>query len=150
MNLLASLLSRLGGSSARRQLAALYRTQAVIEFDTQGTVLSANAAFLSLMHYTLDQVRGQHHRLFVDPAEHQGAGYAAFWDQLRRGEPFVGRCRRIAGDGQEVWLQANYCPVVDARGHVVKVVKYAMDISAEVKRDAEANSQLARWAERRR
>jgi len=145
MNRLAKLFSFLSGKrvSAQRQLQALYRNQAVIEFEPDGTIVFANAPFLQVMGYSLEAIQGQHHRLFVDPAEQHAPEYAAFWARLQRGEAFVGRCRRIASDGKDVWLQANYSPVRDGAGKVVRVVKYAMDISEQVLRDAEANSQLA-------
>ncbi len=140
-----SILSRLGlrSDSPSSQLKALYSTQAVIELDPQGHILFANAQFLDLMGYELDELRGQHHRIFLDPADAQARDYRDFWARLARGQAFVGRCRRIDRQGREVWLQANYSPVLDSRGHVLRVVKYAMDISAEVLRDAEASSQLA-------
>ncbi|MDB5850353.1 MAG: methyl-accepting chemotaxis protein, partial [Rhodoferax sp.] len=145
MNPITSLTSFVRGrsASAERQLEALYRNQAVIEFQPDGTIVFANAPFLGLMGYRLDEVKGRHHRLFVDEAEHHTAEYAGFWERLGRGEAFVGRCRRVTGDGRDVWLQANYSPVLDRAGRVVRVVKYAMDISEQVLRDAEANSQLA-------
>jgi len=140
-----SLVSFLSGRrvSARRQLQSLYRNQAVIEFTPQGDVVFANEPFLALMGYSLDAIKGRHHSMFVDPAERHSGDYAQFWNRLQRGEPFVGRCRRIAGNGGEVWLQANYSPVLDGAGKVVRVVKYAMDISGQVLRDAESQSQLA-------
>ncbi|WP_202759969.1 methyl-accepting chemotaxis protein [Delftia acidovorans] len=140
-----SILSRLGLRSdfPSSQLKALYSTQAVIELDPQGHILFANAQFLDLMGYELDELRGQHHRIFLDPADAQARDYRDFWARLARGQAFVGRCRRIDRQGREVWLQANYSPVLDSRGQVLRVVKYAMDISAEVLRDAEASSQLA-------
>ncbi|MPT06138.1 MAG: methyl-accepting chemotaxis protein [Delftia sp.] len=140
-----SILSRLGlrSDSPSSQLKALYSTQAVLELDPQGHILFANAQFLDLMGYELDELRGQHHRIFLDPADAQARDYRDFWARLARGQAFVGRCRRIDRQGREVWLQANYSPVLDSRGQVLRVVKYAMDISAEVLRDAEASSQLA-------
>ena len=140
-----SLVSFLSGRrvSARRQLQSLYRNQAVIEFTPQGDVVFANEPFLALMGYSLDAIKGRHHSMFVDPAERHSGDYAQFWNRLQSGEPFVGRCRRIAGNGGEVWLQANYSPVLDGAGKVVRVVKYAMDISGQVLRDAESQSQLA-------
>ena len=139
-----SILSRLGlrSDSPSSQLKALYSTQAVLELDPQGHILFANAQFLDLMGYELDELRGQHHRIFLDPADAQARDYRDFWARLARGQAFVGRCRRIDRQGREVWLQANYSPVLDSRGQVLRVVKYAMDISAEVLRDAEASSQL--------
>ncbi|MFM9924684.1 PAS domain-containing methyl-accepting chemotaxis protein [Variovorax sp. H27-G14] len=145
MNPFASLVSLLSGRrvSARRQLQSLYRNQAVIEFTPDGTVVFANEPFLALMGYSLDALKGRHHRTLVDPVEQESPEHAQFWRRLQRGEAFVGRCRRITGDGSEVWLQANYSPVLDASGKVVRVVKYAMDISQQALRDAETQSQLA-------
>ncbi len=131
------------GSLAQRQLQAVYRNQAVISFDPQGKVLDANALFLELMCYRLDEVRGQHHRMFVDAQEQQTPAYAAFWQRLGRGEAFVGRCRRVTGEGQDVWLQANYSPVLGLGGRVERIVKYAMDVTSEVLHEAETSSQLA-------
>ncbi|APW39598.1 histidine kinase [Rhodoferax koreense] len=129
-------------ASPRRQLEALYRNQAVIEFLPNGAVVHANPKFLALMGYSLDEIKGQHHRIFVDRQEHHSPDYAAFWNRLRSGEAFLGRCRRLTGDGREVWLQANYSPILDGAGRVVRIVKYAMDISAQVLRDSEIDSQL--------
>ena len=145
MSATSSFLSRLfgRGASPRRQLQALYGNQAVIEFEPDGRIVAANPAFLGLMGYRLEDVRGKHHRVFVDDAEQCTPAYAHFWDRLRRGEAFVGRCRRVTGDGGEVWLQANYSPVPDASGRIVRVVKYATDITEQVRRDAEVDSQLA-------
>ncbi|MGJ7557141.1 methyl-accepting chemotaxis protein [Variovorax sp. RB3P1] len=145
MNLFASLVSLVSGPrvSARRQLQSLYRNQAVIEFEPDGTVVYANESFLALMGYSLRELKGRHHRTFVDATEQGSPNYLQFWNRLQRGEAFVGRCRRITGNGGEVWLQANYSPVLDGSGKVVRVVKYAMDISQQVLRDAETQSQLA-------
>lgn len=92
------------GASAKRQLQALYNTQAVIEFTPDGRILTANPSFLGLMGYDLDQLRGQHHRLFVDPEGHDEQAYRAFWEQLARGDAFLGRCKRRTGAGKPVWL----------------------------------------------
>ena len=107
-----SILSRLGlrSDSPSSQLKALYSTQAVLELDPQGHILFANAQFLDLMGYELDELRGQHHRIFLDPADAQARDYRDFWARLARGQAFVGRCRRIDRQGREVWLQANYSP----------------------------------------
>ena len=129
--------------SAKRQLEALCRNQAVIEFLPNGTIVYANRPFLQRMGYSMDELTGRHHSIFVDEAEQHTHEYASFWQRLRSGEAFVGRCRRIAGDGSDVWLQAIYSPILDRAGRVVRVVKYAMDISEQVLREAETNSQLA-------
>ncbi len=138
------LLDRLrSGRAMRRQLDALYRNQAVIEFDAQGTILAANENFTKTIGYALSDLKGRHHRMLVDPDEADTRDYAQFWERLRSGEAFVGRCRRIRGDGSDIWLQANYSPILDESGKVVRIVKYAMDITSQALQDAEAQSQLA-------
>jgi methyl-accepting chemotaxis protein len=114
------------------QIAALHRSQAVIAFDPTGTILEANGNFLETMGYRLEEIRGQHHGVFVDPAERSSAGYRAFWEGLGRGEFAGGEFRRIAKGGRDVWIQATYNPILDASGCVLKVVKFAADITAQV------------------
>ena len=114
------------------QIAALHRSQAVIAFDPTGTILEANGNFLETMGYRLEEIRGQHHGVFVDPAERASAGYRAFWEGLGRGEFAGGEFRRIAKGGRDVWIQATYNPILDASGCVLKVVKFAADITAQV------------------
>lgn len=114
------------------QVEALRRSQAVIAFNADGTILDANANFLATMGYRLDEIAGQHHSLFVDPSERQSEAYAAFWARLRRGEFASDEFRRIAKGGRDVWIQATYNPVLDAQGQVLKVVKFATDITAQV------------------
>ncbi len=116
------------------QIAAINRVQAVIEFALDSTILHANSNFLSALGYTLDEVRGQRHAMFVAPEERDTPAYRAFWEALRRGEPQAAEFRRIAKDGREVWIQASYNPVLDAAGRPVKVVKFATDITEEVRR----------------
>ncbi|WP_209318473.1 methyl-accepting chemotaxis protein [Falsiroseomonas selenitidurans] len=115
------------------QLAAIDRSQGVIEFDLEGRVLHANANFLGVVGYTLEEVRGQHHAIFVDPAYRQSPEYRAFWEKLGRGEYDAGQYRRIGRSGQAVWIQASYNPVLDQNGRAFKVVKYATDITAQVR-----------------
>ncbi|ARP89472.1 histidine kinase [Bordetella genomosp. 9] len=134
---------RRAGAADSGELAALYRSQAVIEFDLDGRVLTANDNFLRIFGYELDAVQGQHHRLFVDPAESASPAYTAFWESLARGIPHSGRYRRLARDGRAVWLQASYNPVLDRHGDPVKVMKIATDITEEQRRNDDATGQLA-------
>jgi methyl-accepting chemotaxis protein len=115
------------------QNAAISKAQAVIEFDLTGKIIDANENFLSVMGYTLSEIVGQHHRMFVDPAERGLPAYKAFWEQLARGEYAAAQYRRIAKDGREVWIQASYNPIMDARGRPYKIVKFATDITASHK-----------------
>ena len=114
------------------QIAAINRSQAVIEFTLDGTITDANANFLATMGYTLDEVRGQHHRLFMPPTEAAGADYATFWQALREGRHQAGEFRRIGNGGREVWIFGAYNPVVDAQGKPYGVVKFATDVTQQV------------------
>ena len=124
-------------------VAAISRSQAIIEFDLDGIILTANENFLGLMGYRLDEVVGQHHRLFVDQEEVGAADYQVFWDRLRRGEGQAGEFRRIGRDGRDVWIQATYSPVLDAQGRPVKVVKLASDVTQSKLRNAEFAAKVA-------
>ena len=106
---------------------------AVIEFDLDGKVQEANENFLNAMGYSIDEIRGQHHRMFVDKAYAESADYRAFWEKLGRGEYDAGQYKRIGKGGKEVWLQASYNPILDDDGKPIKVVKYATDITAQVR-----------------
>lgn len=117
--------------------AAIRRSQAVIEFRLDGTILDANENFLKAVGYSRDEVVGQHHRMFVDEVERESRDYAAFWDRLNRGECIEIPCLRIAKGGRRIWLLANYTPILDGSGKPVKVVKFASDITA--RREAMAN-----------
>jgi len=125
------------------QLAAIHKSQAVIEFDLQGHVLAANQNFLDTMGYEAHEVIGQHHRMFVDSQVSESPEYAQFWQRLGSGIHDAGRYRRIARDGRDVWLQASYNPIFDRHGRPFKVVKYATDITEQQRRNADAEGQLA-------
>jgi methyl-accepting chemotaxis protein len=114
----------------RSQLEALHRSQAVIEFDMDGNILTANENFLKTLGYTLSEVEGHQHRMFCESAYVQSAEYKKFWQSLNRGEFQSGEFKRIAKGGREVWIVASYNPVLDAEGHPVKVIKFATDVSA--------------------
>ena len=114
------------------QLSAIGKSQAVIEFTLEGKILTANENFLSALGYTLNEVKGQHHSMFVDPAERQGAEYRSFWEKLGCGEYDAAQYKWIAKGGREIWIQASYNPIADLNGKPVKVVKYATDVTAQV------------------
>ena len=118
------------------QVAAINRSQAVIEFDLDGTIRHANDNFLSAVGYRLDEIVGKHHRIFVDPDDAASPEYSAFWTHLGRGQFDAGQYRRIGKDGSEIWIQASYNPVFDSAGNPLKVVKYATDITAQVQANA--------------
>jgi methyl-accepting chemotaxis protein len=126
----------------RGQVQAIGRSQAVIEFALDGTIQTANENFLKAVGYSLDEVRGQHHRMFVEPAERETAAYQRFWTQLGHGEYQAGQYRRIAKGGREVWLQASYNPIFDGGGRPLKVVKYCTEVTEQKMRAADFEGQV--------
>ena len=116
-------------------IKALMRSTAVIEFNLDGEVITANERFLQGMHYSLEQIKGKHHRLFCEPEEYNSAAYKAFWERLRRGEFVAERFKRIDRHGHVVWLEASYNPVIDTHGKLYKVVKFATVVTEQVNRD---------------
>ncbi|CAO4150689.1 Methyl-accepting chemotaxis protein [Methylorubrum extorquens] len=126
-------------SEAEATLAALGRSLGIIEFSPDGTVLTANENFLSVIGYSLPEIQGQHHSFFVEPDHKTSAEYRAFWDKLHAGEYVAGQFKRIGKGGREIWIEASYNPILDASGRPYKVVKFATDITAQVKLLADLN-----------
>ena len=116
------------------KIRAINRAQAVIEFELDGTVITANENFLRIFGYNLNEVVGKHHRIFCDPGYAESPEYARFWQKLGRGEYEADEFKRISKDGAEVWLQASYNPIFDMEGRPLKVVKFASDITVEMQR----------------
>jgi methyl-accepting chemotaxis protein len=127
----------------RGQLAAIGKSQAVIEFTLDGVILTANSNFLNVLGYTLDEVKGKHHSIFVERGYQQSAEYRVFWERLGRGEYDTGQYKRITKSGHDVWIQASYNPILDANNKPFKVVKYATDITADKIRNADYSGQIA-------
>lgn len=124
----------------RGQLAAINRAQAVIEFSLDGTILDANQNFLDVVGYRLEEIKGKHHRIFVDPAFSSSQEYRSFWDRIGRGDFEAGQYKRIRKDGGAVWIQASYNPILNSEGRPYKVVKYATDITVDtIKKDQTAH-----------
>jgi methyl-accepting chemotaxis protein len=115
------------------QMAAISKSQAVIEFTMDGTIIKANENFLKPLGYTLDEVKGRHHSMFVDDVYRQSAEYKEFWAKLGRGEFQAGEYKRVGKGGKEVWIQGAYNPIFDLNGRPFKVVKYANDVTDEFK-----------------
>ncbi|MGI9518738.1 MAG: methyl-accepting chemotaxis protein, partial [Pirellulaceae bacterium] len=115
------------------QIDAIRKSQAVIEFDMDGNILWANDVFLDAMGYRLDEVQGQHHRMFVDPESRNSDEYADFWARLNRGEFTQAEYRRIGKGGREVWIQGSYNPILDLDGRPCKVIKFATVVTQEVR-----------------
>ena len=113
------------------QITAISRSQAVIEFRMDGTILTANENFLRTMGYSLDEIQGRHHSMFVDQSERNDAAYREFWARLNRGEYQAAEYKRLGKGGREVWIQASYNPILDLNNKPFKVVKYATDTTAQ-------------------
>lgn len=111
------------------KIEAIERSQALIEFTPEGYVLNANRKFLSAMGYTLDEVVGQHHRMFCEPEYAASLGYREFWEKLGKGEYDSSEYKRLSKDGRDVWIQASYNPILDAQGQTYKIVKFATDVT---------------------
>jgi methyl-accepting chemotaxis protein len=124
-------------------IAAISKAQSMVEFSMDGVIQDANDTFLTAMVYTLDEVRGQHHSLFVPPEERMGHEYRAFWDKLSRGQYDTGQYRRFGKGGREVWIQASYNPIIDRSGKPFKVVEFATDITAQRLATANFEGQIA-------
>jgi methyl-accepting chemotaxis protein len=122
---------------ALAQAAAISRSQAVIEFKMDGTIIVANKNFLDAMGYRLDEIQGKHHQMFVASGERESAAYREFWARLGRGEFQSAEYKRIGKGGREIWLQASYNPILDDAGRPVKVIKFATDITEKKIRNME-------------
>ncbi|WP_428483385.1 methyl-accepting chemotaxis protein [Rhodopila sp.] len=114
------------------QVAAISRSQAVIEFDPQGTILAANRNFLDALGYTLDEIKGRHHSMFVRPDDRESPDYKRFWDDLHKGQFKSAEFLRLGKNGREVWIQATYNPILDPNGKPFKVIKFATVITEQV------------------
>lgn len=124
------------------QIDAIGKSQAVIEFNMDGTVAIANDNFLKTMGYSLKEIQGQHHSMFVDAVYERSAEYLDFWSKLNRGEYVSAEFKRLAKGGREVWIQASYNPILDLNGKPFKVVKFATDITAQKIKNSDYQGQL--------
>lgn len=113
------------------KLKAVDKVQAILEFELDGTIRTANRRLLDIMGYSLDEIRGKHHRLFVDPEYAKSSDYESFWARLRRGEIDTAENRRLNSEGKEVWLHASYIPIFDSSGRPVRVIEFASDVTRE-------------------
>ena len=126
----------------KSQLDALSRSQAVIEFNMDGTIITANDNFLAAMGYTLNEIKGKHHSMFAEPQYAASAEYKAFWQSLNQGKFASGEYKRLGKGGKEVWIQASYNPLLDINGNPFKVVKYATDVTAQKIQNADFSGQI--------
>jgi methyl-accepting chemotaxis protein len=132
------------GSSRELQakLEALNKSQAVIEFDLDGTIVTANQNFLNTIGYRLDEIQGKHHSMFVEPGYKESAAYRQFWETLGKGQFQAGEYKRLAKGGRPIWIQASYNPLIGRNGKPCKVVKFATDITADKMRNADYEGQI--------
>lgn len=124
------------------QINALDKSNAVIEFNLDGTIITANANFLGAMGYTLDEIKGKHHRMFAEPSFAITPEYTEFWASLNRGEYKAGQYKRLGKGGKVVWIQASYNPIYDLEGRLFKFVKYATDITANIEQQLKLREQF--------
>jgi len=134
---------RMQNLSLVSQANAIARVQAVIEFNLDGSIVTANENFLNAVGYSLDEVRGKHHRMFVEPAIRDSAAYEEFWAKLSRGDFEAGEYKRLGKGGKEIWLLASYNPVLDEKGQPFKVVKLATDVTEQKLRAADLAGQIS-------
>ncbi len=133
---------KLRNADAMGQIEAISKAQAVIEFNMDGTIITANDNFLSTLGYSLDEIQGQHHSMFVEPALKSSHEYKAFWQGLNRGEFESKEYKRLGKGGKEIWIQASYNPILDLNGKPFKVVKFATDVTEDKLRNADAMGQI--------
>lgn len=124
------------------KLNAIDKSQAIIEFKLDGTIRKANANFLKTMGYTLAEIKGKHHSMFVDPDVAKSQKYQEFWAKLRRGEYDSGEYKRFGKGGREVWIQASYNPILNLFGRPYKIVKFASDITSQTRTFADFSGQI--------
>jgi methyl-accepting chemotaxis protein len=130
-------------ANALAQAGAISKSQAVIEFDMDGKIITANQNFLDALGYRLEEIQGKHHSMFVTPAMRESAEYRAFWANLNRGEHQAAEYKRIGKGGREVWIQASYNPILDRNGKPCKVIKFATDITVQKIRSMEDAGKMA-------
>ena len=118
------------------------KSQAVIEFKLDGTIVTANENFLGAVGYTLAEIQGQHHRMFVVPEERESAAYRDFWAKLNQGKFDAAEYKRIGKGGKEIWILATYNPILDETGKPFKVVKFATDVTAQKLKAADNDGQI--------
>lgn len=124
------------------QIEAIGKSQAVISFNLDGTIIDANDNFLNAMGYSLDEVKGQHHSMFVEEAFKNSQEYKDFWASLRAGKYQAEVYKRVGKGGKEVWIRATYNPIIAPNGKIFKIVKYAIDITEQTLRNADYSGQV--------
>jgi methyl-accepting chemotaxis protein len=126
--------TKLQNAEFEGKIQAINRAQAVLELELDGTIITANENFLRIFGYDLEEIVGKHHRIFCEPSYAASEDYAQFWQKLSHGDYFAGEVERFSKDGGKIWLQASYNPIFDSRGNLLKVFKFASNITQEVQK----------------
>jgi methyl-accepting chemotaxis protein len=134
--------TKIRNADFKGQLEAISKSQAVIEFNMDGTIIQANENLLKVMGYSLQEIKGQHHSMFVDLAYSKSSAYREFWAKLNRGEFITEEFKRIGKGGREIWIQASYNPILDLNNKPFKVVKFASDITEQKLKNIDYQGQL--------
>ncbi|SES44955.1 methyl-accepting chemotaxis protein [Rhizobium sp. NFR03] len=138
---------RLQNLDYQAQMVAISRSQGIIEFTTQGEIVSANANFLNALNYSMDEIKGRSHSMLVEPCYAQSPEYKAFWDALRRGEVQAAEFTRYGKNGKTIFINASYNPILDAKGKVTKIVKFATDVTERVEAVSAIREALTKLAD---
>ncbi|MDD9949953.1 MAG: PAS domain-containing protein, partial [Zetaproteobacteria bacterium] len=125
------------------KIAAIHKAQAVIEFNLDGTIICANENFCQTVGYAEEEIKGQHHRIFCEPDHAESSEYAEFWERLNLGQYDAGQYKRVGKNGEAIWIQASYNPILDADGNPFKVVKFATNITGDKIRNADFEGKIA-------
>lgn len=133
---------KLSNANFAGQIDAIGKSQAVIEFNMDGTIITANENFLNALGYTLPEIQGKHHRMFCDEATRSSIAYRDFWEKLNRGEYVSGEFKRITRTGAEIWISATYNPIFDLNGNPYKVVKFASDVTEQKQKNVDYEGQI--------
>jgi len=129
--------NKLRNADLAGQISAIHKSQAVIEFDVNGNILFANENFLNVMGYRLDEIKGKHHSIFITPSEARSNEYKTFWQELKLGKYQAAQYKRLGKAGVEVWIEASYNPILDMNGDILKIVKFATDITQNIQQQAQ-------------
>ena len=138
---------KMEAAESQAKLEAIDKSQGTIEFNMDGTVITANDNFLNVMGYSLQEAKGQHHRVFCEPSYANSPDYKAFWEKLNRGEFDSGEYKRIGKGGKEIWIQATYNPILDLNGKVFKVIKFATDITEKKEMEVKIKTVMKKVSE---
>ncbi|MDP8568051.1 methyl-accepting chemotaxis protein [Methylophilus aquaticus] len=134
---------KLSNADFSGQISAISKVMGVIEFDLKGNITAVNDNFATVTGYSVNEIVGKHHSMFVDETIKNSHAYKQFWEKLARGEADEGQSKRIGKGGKEIWLQASYNPILDMNGKPFKVVKYATEITADKQRNADFSGQIS-------